>query len=597
MAREGTAAKGSGTLRQREATWRRLGAEVFDVCIVGGGINGAAVARDAVLRGMTVALLEKRDFAWGTSSRSTKLVHGGVRYLQQGDVALVLESCRERDVLRTRIAPHLVRAQRFVFPIYDDDSTPVWQLRVGLTVYDLLAGFQNVARHRHLTVEALREHEPALNAQGLCGGALYYDCWTDDARLTLETALAARAAGAAILNHAEVTQLDKDSTGRVVSARVMDAMSGRETSVKARAFVNVAGPWLDAVRRLDDGGAPPRLRLTKGVHAVFDRSRIGNRDAIVIRGLDGRVMFAIPWQSQTIVGTTDTFFQGDPADVRADADDVDYILAATNRAFPAARVTARDVIATWAGLRPLVAPEDERTASDVSREDQVFESPAGLLSLGGGKLTTHRRVAEVLVDRVAERLGRRVGPCRTADVPLPGGAAYPPGPAAEDEPRSGDEHVAARYGSLAGEVAALVKADPALGRPAVGDRPDLVAELVHAVDSEMAFTIDDVLSRRVPLALRSRERDGEVVRTVGSILAQRLGWDDARLEAEVAAYREYLRREAEGFREAAAPARGAEAEGQALASTDAPADATDEAEGFREAADGAGDGSVDDAAC
>ncbi|MFN2428087.1 MAG: glycerol-3-phosphate dehydrogenase/oxidase [Candidatus Binatia bacterium] len=537
----------AGAVRQRALTWERLAAETFDVCVVGGGINGAAVARDAVLRGMTVALLEKRDFAWGTSSRSSKLVHGGVRYLQQGDVALVLESCRERDVLRTRIAPHLVRAQRFVFPIYDDDSTPVWQLRIGLTLYDLLAGFQNVARHKHLTVAALREREPALAAEGLRGGALYYDCWTDDARLTLETALAARGAGAAILNHAEVTSFEKDSTGRVVAANVSDRLGSREASVRARAFINVAGPWLDDVRRLDDGGAPPRLRLTKGVHAVFDRSRVGNRDAVVIRGIDGRVMFAIPWQSQTVIGTTDTFYSGDPGDVCADRDDIDYILAATNRAFPAADVTARDIIATWAGLRPLVAPEDERTASEVSREDQVFESPAGLLSLGGGKLTTHRKVAEVLVDRAVVKLGRRVGPCRTAEVPLPGGVGVPAGDAAEDEPESREEHIRRRYGALAGEIGAIVHGDQRLGERAVSDRPDLLAEIVHAVEYEMACSLDDVLSRRVPLALRSRERDGPVLRAVADILARRLGWEAGRLEEEIAVYREQLGRESAAF--------------------------------------------------
>ena len=535
-------------VRQRQAMWDRLASETFDLCVIGGGINGAAVARDAVLRGMTVALFEKRDFAFGTSSRSTKLVHGGVRYLQQGDVGLVLESCRERDILRTRIAPHLVRAQRFAFPIYEDDPTPVWQLRIGLTMYDLLAGFQNVARHRPLSAEALRAHEPALESKGLMGGALYYDCWTDDARLTLETALAARDGGAAVLNHAEVTRLLTDSTGRLVAADVRDCLGDRRATVQARAFVNVAGPWLDAVRTMDDGGAPPRLTLTKGVHAVFDRSRIGNRDAVVIRGAsDSRVMFAIPWQGQTIVGTTDTFYRGDPADCRADAEDVDYILAATNRAFPASGVTRRDVIATWAGLRPLVAPEDERSASDVSREDQVFESPAGLLSLGGGKLTTHRKVAEVLVDRAAARIGRRVGPCRTAEVPLPGGAGFPPGDAAEEEPESREEHVRRRYGSMAGAVGARIHEDPALAAPLVGDRPEVLAEAVHAVEHEMAFTVDDVLSRRVPLALRSRERAGQVVETVARVLASRLGWDEARIEREVAGYRRYLELEAEGF--------------------------------------------------
>ncbi len=530
----------------RDTTWRRFGAEIFDLCVIGGGINGAAVARDAALRGLTVALLEGRDFASGTSSRSSKLVHGGVRYLQQGDVALVLESCRERDLLRTRVAPHLVRGQRFVFPIYEDDSVAVWQLRVGLTVYDLLAGFRNVEPHRHLTVAKVREHEPALAVEGLCGGALYFDCWTDDARLTLETVLAARSLGAAVLNHAEVTALEKDAGGRLSAAHVRDTLGGATTLVRARAFVNVAGPWLDHVRRLDDPGAPPRLRLTKGVHAVFDRARIGNRDAIVIRGLDGRVMFAIPWQNQTLVGTTDTFYSGDPAEVRADGDDVDYLLAAVNRAFPRANVTARDIISTYAGLRPLVAPEDERSASDVSREDQIFESPAGLISLGGGKLTTHRHVAELLVDRVVEGLGRKTGRCRTAEVPLPGAVGVEAGASAEAVAETREEHLRTRYGALAAEVTALVQADERLGARAVADLPDLLAEVVHAVDFEMASTLEDVLSRRTHVGLRSRERDGAVLRAAGELIGSRLGWDAARIEAEIARYQEQLRLDGAG---------------------------------------------------
>jgi len=533
-------------LAYRAATWRRFSEEIFDICVIGGGINGAAVARDATLRGLTVALLESQDFASGTSSRSSKLVHGGVRYLQQGDVALVLESCRERDLLRTKVAPHLVRGQRFVFPIYEDDSVPVWQLRVGLTVYDLLAGFRNVEPHRHLTVAKVREHEPALAEQGLCGGALYFDCWTDDARLTLETVLAARSLGAAVLNHAEVIALEKDEGGRLDAAQVRDAISGETTVVRARGFVNVTGPWLDHVRRFDDPGAPPRLRLTKGVHAIFDRSRIGNRDAIVIRGTDGRVMFAIPWQNQTLVGTTDTFYSGDPAEVRADGDDVDYLLAAVNRAFPRANVTARDIISTYAGLRPLVAPEDERSASDVSREDQIFESPAGLISLGGGKLTTHRHVAELLVDRVAHGLGRETGACRTAEVPLPGAVGVEPGSSIDAVPETPEEHIRSRYGALAAEVADLMHADERLGARAVPDLPDLLAEVVHAVDCEMATTLEDALSRRTQVGLRSRERAGVVVRVAGELLGARLGWDEGRIDAEIERYREQLRLESEG---------------------------------------------------
>jgi len=529
------------SLRYRSATWRYLEEEVFDVLVVGGGVNGAAVARDAVLRGMSVALVERTDFAAGTSSRSSKLIHGGIRYLEQGDIALVLEACRERDLLRSRLAPHLVRAQPFVFPIYQDDELPVWQLRIGLILYDLLAGFHNVHVHRMLTTAQLTEREPALLRDGLEGGALYYDCWTDDARLTLEMVLAARGAGAAVLNYATVEALEKDSAGRLAAAIVHDRLSDRSARVRARCFVNVTGPWLDDVRRLDDAGAPPRLMLTKGVHAIFDRERIGNRDAVVIRGAgDDRVMFAIPWQRQTLVGTTDTFYEGDPAAVAAEPDDIDYILASVNRAFPKAGVTARDVISTYAGLRPLVAPEDELEESDISREDELFESPAGLISLGGGKLTTHRHVGERIVDIVARRIGRRAGRCRTAVVPLPGGGGVAPGAVCDEPPANGEEHLRRRYGALASEVAAVAREDPSLATRLVHDLPELRAEVAWAVDHEMAMTLDDVMSRRLHLRLRTRAPGAATARTVAELMAARLGWDGARVDAEVRRYDESL---------------------------------------------------------
>ncbi|RMD82640.1 MAG: glycerol-3-phosphate dehydrogenase/oxidase [Candidatus Dadabacteria bacterium] len=509
--------------------------EVFDLLVIGGGINGAAVARDGVLRGMSVALLERGDFAVGTSSRSSKLVHGGVRYLEQGDLALVLEACRERDLLRTRIAPHIVRAQPFVFPLYEEDGLSPLRLRAGLTLYDLLAGFRNVHAHRMLSREEVVRLEPALRREGLVGGARYYDCWTDDARLTLETALAARSGGAAVLNYAEVVALEKDSAGRLAAARVRDRLSGRTTRVRARVFVNTTGPWLDRVRRLDDPGAPPRLRLTKGVHLVLDRSQVGNRHAVVIRGPDRRVMFVIPWQNHTLAGTTDTFYEGDPAEVRADEEDVEYILAAVNRAFPEAAVGRRDIISTYAGLRPLVAPEDELDESEISREDAVFESPAGLISLGGGKLTTHRHVAERIVDLAAKRIGRRVGKCRTATVPLPGALGIVPGPALEQPPSSLEEHLRSRYGAVAPEVAARTRSRPDLKARLAEDLPDLCVEVVHAVDHEMAVKLADVMVRRLHVHLRSRRRR-EAAGRVAELMAERLGWDEETRERELSEY-------------------------------------------------------------
>ena len=528
-------------LRHREATWRYLREEVFDLLVIGGGINGAGVARDAVLRGMSVALIERGDFAIGTSSRSSKLIHGGVRYLEQGDIALVLEACRERDLLRTRIAPHIVRAQPFVFPLYEDGDLSPWRLRAGLTLYDLLAGFRNVHAHRMLSPEEVERLEPALLADGLVGGAHYYDCWTDDARLTLETALAARSGGAAVLNHAEVIALEKDSAGRLAAARVRDRLQGRTTRVRARVFVNTSGPWLDRVRRLDDAGAPPRLRLTKGVHAVFDRRRVGNRHAVVIRGVDGRVMFVIPWQNHTLAGTTDTFYDDDPERVRADDEDIEYILAAVNRAFPNAALGRDDIISTYAGLRPLVAPEDELDESDISREDAIFESPAGLISLGGGKLTTHRRVAEHIVDLAARRIGRRAGRCRTDHVPLPGAAGIVPGPALEEPPSSYEEHLRSRYGGVAPEVAALVRGDASLRERLTTDLPDLRVEVVHAVEHEMAMTLEDVLLRRLHVHLRSRGRGVEAAPVAADLMAACLDWSREERDRQLAAYLEMVR--------------------------------------------------------
>ncbi|HIF64690.1 MAG TPA: glycerol-3-phosphate dehydrogenase/oxidase [Deltaproteobacteria bacterium] len=532
-----SASPGSNSPEYRQATWQQLQSEVFDLLIIGGGINGAAVARDAVLRGMSVALVERSDFASGTSSRSSKLIHGGVRYLEQGDIGLVLESCRERDLLRTRIAPHLVRAQRFLFPIYADDSLPLWKMRAGLLAYDMLAAFRNVETHRGLGAAEVMAEEPGLLSEGLEGGAVYWDCWTDDARLTVETVLAARSGGAAVLNYAEVVALDKDSTGRLASAVVRDLELGREARVRARCFVNTSGPWLDALRKLDDGGTPPRLRATKGAHVIFDRARLPVNNAVVIRGAgDNRVMFAIPWQTRVLVGTTDTWYEGDPAEVSVEKEDVDYILASANRAFPMADLLASDVVSSYAGLRPLVQPEDELDESDVSRDDQVFESPSGLVSLGGGKLTTHRHVAERIVNRVARWVGRPVGRCRTAQVPLPGAAGVEPGAAMHRAPGSGEEHVRWRYGARAAEVSALVRGDEELATGLVDDTPDLKAELVHAVDQEMAMSLEDALTRRTHVTLESAQVSEQLARSAAALLAEHLGWDDERVELEVKKY-------------------------------------------------------------
>ncbi|MCC6766996.1 MAG: glycerol-3-phosphate dehydrogenase [Deltaproteobacteria bacterium] len=542
---------------RRAALGEALARDCFDLLVIGGGINGAGIARDAAMRGLTVALVEQGDFASGTSSKSSKLVHGGLRYLENYEFALVLEASRERDHLRRHLAPHLVHPMPFVFPIFRGDPVGRLRLSAGLWVYDGLSAFRNIARHRSWGHKTTLRHEPALRAEGLRGAMHYYDCWTDDARLTLETIQSATAEGTVACNHVGVTGLLRDGD-RLCGARVLDRVSGASFAIAARQIVNATGPWLDRVRRLDDPAAAPVLRLTKGAHIVVPRERLGNRNAIVLRApRDGRVMFAIPWEDQTLVGTTDTDYEARPEDVAADADDVRYLLEAVNAYFPAARLEERDVIGAYAGLRPLVAPpatEDE-TPSETSREEEIFESPSGLLSLGGGKLTTYRRVAERVVDRVAERLaerepGRRFAACRTGEVPLPGARV-------EDPDRGGfggfakrlrarattgvDEglvrHLLYRYGIAAMGIVDRLGAAPDAARRVVAGLPYRRIEVTRAAESEMAATIDDVLRRRVPISFRREDGGAEAAADVGRLMADALGWDAEETVRAVERYR------------------------------------------------------------
>src|SRR6266478_4285365 len=422
---------GEAKARRRDAL-AALGRDTLDVLVVGGGINGAGITRDAAMRGLRVALVERGDLASGTSSRSSKLIHGGLRYLEQGDVRLVLEAVRERERLQ-RLAPHLVRPQEFVFPLYRGGPLGSLKLAAGLWAYDLLAGFWNVRRHRMLSPRAIAEAEPALLRDGLCGAGQYWDCRTDDARLVLETALSAAAEGALIVSYAEVAGFVKEG-GRIVGARVVDRLGSGEVVARAQVVVNAAGPWVDRVVALDAPETPPRLRLTKGVHVVVPHERVGNRAAVVLHAVaDGRVMFVIPWGPQTLVGTTDTDHAGGP-DIppTVEREDVAYLLDTVNHYFPAARLAPRDVVNAFAGLRPLVAPRGRAmlSPSSVSREQEIFASASGLISIAGGKLTTYRLVAAAVVDRVLDALraagdARHFPGSRTGDVPLPGGFELP----------------------------------------------------------------------------------------------------------------------------------------------------------------------------
>ena len=535
-------------------------AEPVDLLVIGGGITGAGIARDAALRGFRTALVDKGDFGGGTSSSSSRLIHGGIRYLEQGDFRLVFEASHERRVL-LGIAPHLVHPLPFLFPVYRGARVSAWKLRAGMWLYDLLAAFRNVKAHRWLGRKATARLEPALRDKELKGAALYYDAQTDDARLVIATARSAAQAGALVASYAEVTALTKPD-GRVGGATVRDALTGRTTMVRALVVVNATGPWVDHVRRLDDPAAEPLLRLTKGAHVAVPRQRVGHTRAVtLISPIDGRVMFVLPWGELSYIGTTDTDDDVSPDEVRATAADVVYLLRSANAFFPHARLAPPDVVATWAGLRPLLRPTQDMTPSAASREHRVVESAGGLVTIAGGKLTTYRVMARDAVDRVASRLraldGRpRARAAPTDRLPLPGGetadreglvkAAMERG-ASESTAR----HLVGAYGSEAAAVLNLVDRERALGRPIVTGQPSLWAEVAHAVEREMAIRLSDVLVRRLHLYYVMRDQALSAAAGVADWLGAVLGWDAARRAEEVAAYRALVERSRAFMREVA----------------------------------------------
>ena len=493
------------------------------------------------MRGLDVALVERNDFASGTSSRSSRLIHGGLRYLEHGHLRLVFESSSERRRL-LRLAPHLVRPLAFTWPVYRGARVPRWKLRAGMLLYDLLALFRNAGRHRGLSAEETLEQEPALRRDGLRGGARYFDAATDDSRLTLANALDAAARGAVVVNHADVRSLAFDG-GVVSGAVVTDMLTGREIPVSARAVVSAVGPWTDELRRLEDASARASVRGTKGVHIAVRRDRIGNRHALTLLSpIDSRVMFVLPAGEHAIVGTTDTPTDEPPREVRASEDDVAYLLRTANVFFPDARLERSDVVSAWAGIRPLVAAAYGAGPSSASREHAVARSPKGLVVVTGGKLTTYRIIAADVVDEVDRVLGHPPRGTPTDDAPLPGGVMAGP---VDDEVRAataaaGDaatgERLVFAHGSAWRDVLALAIGDPDLARPLVPGLPYLRAEVVYAVRHEMALTLADILVRRMPVAFETRDNGRAAARDAARIVAPLLGWDPAQMAAAIEQY-------------------------------------------------------------
>lgn len=479
-----------------------LADRAFDLLVIGGGITGAGIARDAARRGLVVALVERDDFAAGTSSRSSRLIHGGVRYLEHGYLHLVFEASRERRRL-LELAPHLVHPQRFTWPVYRGARVPRWKLVAGLTMYDMLALFRNVGRHHLLGADDVHESEPALGREGLVGGASYWDAATDDARLTLANAIDASEHSATVINHAEVQRLTFGPSGAADGAVVRDHRGGVDIDLRARLIINATGPWTDAVMRMEEPTAPSTLRGTKGVHVAVPAERVGNFGAVTMLSPDdGRVMFTLPAGRFTIIGTTDTPTDEEPGQVRASRGDVRYLLSACNRFFPQAQLGEADVVAAWAGIRPLAAQRRGRTPSSASREHVIMFSPAGVLTVTGGKLTTYREMAEQCVDAAVKRLGIKARPCDTAIAHLPG---QRPAKAPDDVPL----------------------APPLEWRE---------SDVAHAVRAEFAESLADVMVRRTHLAFEMRDHGVSVAPRVARLMGALLGWTAAGIDAAVAEY-------------------------------------------------------------
>jgi len=518
---------------------RSLGDRTVDLLVIGGGIIGAGIARDAARRGLSVALLEQADLGSGTSARPTRLIHGGLRYLELFDFGLVRSDMKEREIL-LRIAPHLVFPLAFLLPLYRPSLIYRAKLRIGMLLYDLLSLDKSLPKRHWLGRRAALAAEPELNADGLAGAWRFYDAQVPLVeRLVVENALDAAAHGALVLNHARATGYLRDGE-RVTGARISDAVNGAALEVHARYTVNATGAWLDeTIAPLRGAAAKPLLRLTKGIHLVTPRAT--EQAHVLFAKRDGRLFFVVPWRDYTIVGTTDTDYEADPAAADATAEDVRYLQAEARAAFPHAPF---DVIHfTWAGIRALVRVEGV-AEGEVSRKHALYDherrdGTAGVLSVIGGKITAYRAIAEEVADRVARTLGSPAR-CDTTRAPLPGaGAPVAKRAAALGLPAPVCANLAAVYGSLASAVLDLVAADPSLAVPLCPHEPTIAAELAYVVRDEWAVTLGDALLRRTGLGLRACQAL-DCIGAIADRMGALRGWDATCRDAEVDAYRREL---------------------------------------------------------
>lgn len=524
--------------QERATAWRRLADEHFDLVVIGGGVVGAGVALDAATRGLRTALVEARDLASGTSSRSSKLFHGGLRYLEQLEFGLVREALAERELMLTRLAPHLVKPVSFLYPL----RHRWWErpyVGAGLALYDTMGGARSVPRHKHLTRAGAQRLVPALRRDALVGGIRYFDAMTDDARHTMTVARTAAHYGAVIRSSTQVVGFTKEAD-RISGVRVLDCENGAETDVAAHVVVNCTGVWTDELQRLSGERGRFRVRASKGVHIVVPRDRIVSDSGIILR-TETSVLFVIPWRGHWILGTTDTEWNLDLAHPAATRSDIDYILHHVNRVL-ATPLTHADIEGVYAGLRPLLAGEDAAT-SKLSREHAVARVAPGMFAIAGGKYTTYRVMAADAVDAAAADLPTRIAPSITDKVPLLGADGYHALVNQADRlaTRYGlhpyrVRHMLNRYGSLIHQVL-----EPAAGRrellaPLPGAPDYLAVEVLHAVSHEGALHLEDVLTRRTRIYFEYPHRGVESARPAAELMAPVLGWDAATIEHEIKVY-------------------------------------------------------------
>ena len=526
----------------REAALDQLGQGELDVLVVGGGITGVGTALDAVTRGLSVGLVEQRDFASGTSSRSSKLIHGGLRYLEMLDFGLVREALRERGLLLTRLAPHLVKPVPFLYPL----TRRGWErpyVGAGLAMYDAMAAAskydKGLPRHRHLLRRQVRRIAPDFRAEELAGAIQYFDAQVDDARLVVTVARTAASHGALCVNRTKAVGFLREGE-RVTGVRALDLESGREIEIRARVVVNAAGVWTDEIQEMVGGRGALHVQASKGIHLVVPRDRIRSETGLIMRTAVS-VLFVIPWGRHWIIGTTDTPWNLDKAHPAASRRDIEYLLGEVNKILrePLAH---EDVEGVYAGLRPLLSGESEPT-SRISREHTVVTPVPGLVIIAGGKLTTYRVMGRDAVDAAVHSLGGAVPASITDRVPLAGADGYETRSNQRDSlaQRSGlhparIEHLLNRYGGLVDELLDLVSDRPELGLPVAGAEDYLAAEVVYAVTHEGARHLDDVLTRRTRISIETFDRGVNCAGCVADLMAGELGWPDARRDEEVARY-------------------------------------------------------------